>query len=142
MEIQRKLRMDKSSDRTSPNDASTIDGSILIIWSLILFLNKNVFSSDETTKYDSERQKKIKIKKKSRKAFSSTLNSQKLKFFGRGAVAKSERCFFRTRKDSGSRLASRLRVFFASDGQLPNLPRGNDPRCLSPATDLGSPSQV
>ena len=53
-------------------------------------------------------------------------------------MAKSERCFFRTRKDSRSRLAFSTRVFFASDGQLLNLPRGNDPRCLSPATDLGS----
>ena len=62
--------------------------------------------------YDSERQKKIKIKRKnSRKAFSRTLNSRKLKFFARGAVAKSERCFFRTRKDSGSRLVSRLAFF-------------------------------
>ena len=50
-------------------------------------------------------------RKNSRKAFSRTLNSRKLKFFARGAVAKSERCFFRTRKDSGSRLVSRLAFF-------------------------------
>ena len=56
--------MDKSSDRTLPNDASMIDSSILIIRSLIFFFNKNVSSSNETTEYDSERQKKIKIKKK------------------------------------------------------------------------------